>query len=102
MDRGVRWATVHGVANSQTRLKRFSVHVHTHTHTHTHAPNLRKHIPLGPDIPFLGIYLMQMLIKYTEIHCSHVGNKKGPKKTILKNYMAHPHNGMLHNIKNER
>ena len=80
------------------------IHTHTYTHTvtNTHAPNLRTHIPvLGPDLPFLGIYLIQMLIKYTEIHCSHVGNKKGPKKPILKKYMVHPHNGMLHNIKNE-
>ena len=26
MDRGTWWATVHGVAKSQTRLKRFSIH----------------------------------------------------------------------------
>ena len=31
MDRGAWWATVHGVAKSQTRLSDF-----THTHTHTH------------------------------------------------------------------
>ena len=33
MDRGAWWATVHGVAKSQTRLSDFT---HTHTHTHTH------------------------------------------------------------------
>ena len=27
-------ATVHGVAKSQTQLKRLSTHTHTHTHTH--------------------------------------------------------------------
>ena len=32
MDREAWWATVHGVAKSQTRL---SMHTHTHTHTHT-------------------------------------------------------------------
>ena len=32
MDRGAWWATVHGVAKSQTRLSDFT---HTHTHTHT-------------------------------------------------------------------
>ena len=30
MDRGTRWATVHGVAKSQTRLKRLSTHTHTY------------------------------------------------------------------------
>ena len=29
MDRGVLWATVHGVTKSQTQLKRLSMHVHT-------------------------------------------------------------------------
>ena len=31
LDRGVWWATVHGVAKSQARLS----NSHTHTHTHT-------------------------------------------------------------------
>ena len=30
MDRGAWWAIVHGVAKSQTRLKRFSTHTCTH------------------------------------------------------------------------
>ena len=34
MDRGAWWATVHGVAKSQTQLS--DSHTHTHTHTHTH------------------------------------------------------------------
>ena len=38
MDREAGWATLHGVAKSQTQLR---VHacacVHTHTHTHTHT-----------------------------------------------------------------
>ena len=34
MDRGTGRATVHRVAKSQTKLKRFSTHVHTHTHIH--------------------------------------------------------------------
>ena len=34
MDRGAWWATVHGVAKSQTHL---SHNTHTHTHTHTHT-----------------------------------------------------------------
>ena len=29
MDRGAWWATVHGVAKSQTRLKQLSTHAHT-------------------------------------------------------------------------
>ena len=33
MDRGARWATVHGVSKSQIGLS-----THTHTHTHTHRP----------------------------------------------------------------
>ena len=33
MDRGTWWATVHGVTQSQTRLKRLSMHTHTHTWT---------------------------------------------------------------------
>ena len=33
MDRGAWWATVHGVAKSQTQLN----YSFTHTHTHTHA-----------------------------------------------------------------
>ena len=40
MDRGVWWATVHGL-QSQTRLSDKHpptyIHTHTHTHTHTHA-----------------------------------------------------------------
>ena len=32
MDRGDWWATVHGLAKSQTQL---STHTHTHTHSHT-------------------------------------------------------------------
>ena len=38
MDRGAWWATVHGVAKSQTRLSTYT-HIHTHnacTCTHTH------------------------------------------------------------------
>ena len=34
MDRGARWATVHGVAKSKTRL---NTCIHTHTHAHTRA-----------------------------------------------------------------
>ena len=33
MDRGSWWATVHGVAKSQTQLKRLRGCAHTHTHT---------------------------------------------------------------------
>ena len=35
MDRGAWQATVHRVAQSQTWLKRLSIHAYTHTHTHT-------------------------------------------------------------------
>ena len=34
MERRAWWATVHGVAKSQTQL--LKSHTHTHTHTHTH------------------------------------------------------------------
>ena len=37
MNRGAWWATIHGVANSQTQLSDFHTHIHTHTHTHTHT-----------------------------------------------------------------
>ena len=41
MDRGVWWATVHGVTKGQTWLKWLSTHTNRHTHkqtdTHTHA-----------------------------------------------------------------
>ena len=37
MDRGAWWATVHGVTQSQTWLKRLSIRAHTHTHTCTQA-----------------------------------------------------------------
>ena len=33
-DRGAWWATIHGAAKSQTRLKQLSMHARTHTHTH--------------------------------------------------------------------
>ena len=33
MDRGAWWATVHGVTQSQTGLKRLNTHTHTHTHS---------------------------------------------------------------------
>ena len=78
-DRGARWATVHGVAKSQTRLKR------QHTRTHTHAPNLRTHISLGPENPFLGIYLIQMLKKYTEIIAVVLVVRKDQKHEYKKN-----------------
>ena len=35
MDRGAWWATVHGVTNRQTQLRRVQACTHTHTHTHT-------------------------------------------------------------------
>ena len=35
-DRGTWWATVHGVAKSQTQMKQLNTHTHTHTHTCTH------------------------------------------------------------------
>ena len=35
MDRETWWATVHGVAKSQTQLKRLNTHTHKHTHTDT-------------------------------------------------------------------
>ena len=35
MDRGAWWATVHGVANSWTRLTMTNTRIHTHTHTLT-------------------------------------------------------------------
>ena len=34
VDRGAWWATVHGVAKSQTQL---SIHTYTHTHTHIYV-----------------------------------------------------------------
>ena len=33
MDRGVWWATVHGVTNKLDTAKQLSGHVHAHTHT---------------------------------------------------------------------
>ena len=45
MDRGAWWATVHGVAKSQTQLS--DSHTHTHTHTHTeHKRNMEGRISL--------------------------------------------------------
>ena len=47
MGRGAWWATVHGVAKSQTQLNQLSIHTHlipishTHTHTHIHTHSLR-------------------------------------------------------------
>ena len=43
MDKGVWWATVHGVKKSQTQLS--NTHTHTHTHTHAHTGSL----PIPPD-----------------------------------------------------
>ena len=40
MDRGARWATVHGLAKSWTLL---STHTHTQIHTHTHSPPTNFH-----------------------------------------------------------
>ena len=34
MERGARWATVHGVTESDTTER---ARAHTHTHTHTHS-----------------------------------------------------------------
>ena len=38
MDRGAWFATVHGVAKSQTRLS-----AHSHTYTHTHSSSMELH-----------------------------------------------------------
>ena len=40
MDRATWWATLHGVAKSQTRLRE-----HTHIHTHTCPPPLHPYVP---------------------------------------------------------
>ena len=37
MDRGVLWATVHGVAKGSDKTERLSVHVHARTRMHTHT-----------------------------------------------------------------
>ena len=37
MDRGAWWATIHGVAKSQTRLSDYCARARAHTHTHTHT-----------------------------------------------------------------
>ena len=44
MDRGAWWATVHGVAKSQTRLSK------QHTHTHTHIPLESKRARLSTQV----------------------------------------------------
>ena len=38
MDRGAWWATVHGVAKSQTRLRNFTFHFHTYFQEYLLAP----------------------------------------------------------------
>ena len=43
MDRGARWAIVHGVAKSRTRLRDEAQHMHTHTHTHIYT-HIRIHV----------------------------------------------------------
>ena len=40
-DRGAQWATVHGVAKSQTQLSN-QTHTHTHLHTHTYTQDYFK------------------------------------------------------------
>ena len=47
MDRGAWWATVHGVAKSQTLL---STHTHTHTHTHTRVSEKTVSVDYGFSI----------------------------------------------------
>ena len=49
MDRGVSWATFHGVTNSQTRLSdwaRARAHTHTHTDVHFLIPGICNHVTL--------------------------------------------------------
>ena len=71
MDRGDWWATVHGVAKSQTRL---SAHAHTHTHTR-HYPSIpRVHLPrlrvcphprpptVSPWPPILCLYTSEYIV----------------------------------------
>ena len=69
MDRGAWWATVHGVAKSQTWLSD-QAHTHTHTHTHTHSGS-GLYLPiLGlsnlPKLPFncsTSVWLLQLLLR---------------------------------------
>ena len=57
MDRGTWWATVHGVAKSQTRL---SDYTHTHTHTHRYEWSYYRFLVWGlfsVDL-FLSLYFL--------------------------------------------
>ena len=71
MDRGAWWATIHGVAKSQTKLSNdVCMHVcthmcaraHTHTHTHTHT-----------TITPIFLETKGMLDKYSIIEGKHGG-----------------------------
>ena len=59
MDRGAWWAAVHGVAQSQTRLKRLSMHVCLEKEMATHSSVLAWRIPGTEEpggLPSMGSY----------------------------------------------
>ena len=67
MDRGASWATVHGVAKDQIRLRDSAC---THTHTHTHTQNKE-----GPQPNMTGDLIRGIL--ETE---AHTGGMPGEMK----------------------
>ena len=45
MDRGTRWATVHGPVKRWTQLSIEHIHTHTHTHTQPHTQDISYQMP---------------------------------------------------------
>ena len=81
MDKGARWATVHGMAKSRTPLKWLSTHACTYTHTHTHTHTVQATLPslsLSPIPPTLT-----QTVLHTLPLCSHTTQTECSTKVIF-------------------
>ena len=59
MNRGARWATVHGITKSWTRLSDYNTHTHTHTYFNTSISLLIFDYIFGQSFPILNMILEQ-------------------------------------------
>ena len=82
VNREAWWATVHGVAKSQTQLKQLSTHTDTQTHTHTHMQTEKLKWTLWPA----QYILLQTVFPYRllqNVECSSIGYSRALLRNTL-------------------